>query len=338
MWNANILRPLLDFRQELLNDQRLQLDASGLLVLLIQGFCGSASLAGIGASTSPASLSLISRLGWRRAGARFRTRGVDDDGNVANLVEVGDCCLVGAARVADPCKSQSETILSMDDITMSFVQVRGSVPRECTVYCMKVLKADQCVSGQSSGSNRDCKHLGANCKSPGLVHLVSSSPPADARHTSLRRNVQPQVASQPAFGKHIMDLLAHYSAVHAVNLLGSRGEESTLSLAYDAHLNALAKTLETTEKDQAPVSLTHYDFHAAVKVNGHDVVKQDFSRQIQSLAVAQDRFGWTTIDRKRSEVVERQHGIFRTNVSGHCSFDSARAHLACVDSVSTGEL
>lgn len=35
-----------------------------------------------------ATIALISRLGWRRAGTRFNTRGVDDDGNVANSVEV----------------------------------------------------------------------------------------------------------------------------------------------------------------------------------------------------------------------------------------------------------
>lgn len=40
---------------------------------------------------SPAisTLALISRLGWKRAGTRFNTRGVDDDGNCANFVEVG---------------------------------------------------------------------------------------------------------------------------------------------------------------------------------------------------------------------------------------------------------
>jgi len=36
-----------------------------------------------------ATVSLISRLSWKRAGTRFNTRGVDDDGNVANFVEVG---------------------------------------------------------------------------------------------------------------------------------------------------------------------------------------------------------------------------------------------------------
>jgi len=37
---------------------------------------------------SVATLALISRLGWKRAGTRFNTRGVDDDGNCANFVEV----------------------------------------------------------------------------------------------------------------------------------------------------------------------------------------------------------------------------------------------------------
>ena len=36
-----------------------------------------------------ATLALISRLSWKRAGTRFKTRGVDDDGNCANFVEVG---------------------------------------------------------------------------------------------------------------------------------------------------------------------------------------------------------------------------------------------------------
>ena len=34
-----------------------------------------------------ATLSLISRMGWKRAGTRFNTRGIDDDGNTANFVE-----------------------------------------------------------------------------------------------------------------------------------------------------------------------------------------------------------------------------------------------------------
>ncbi|KGG49934.1 hypothetical protein DI09_9p170 [Mitosporidium daphniae] len=52
---------------------------------------------------------LISRVGSKRAGTRFLTRGVDDDGNTANFVE-------------------TEMILETDGKLFSFASVRGSVP------------------------------------------------------------------------------------------------------------------------------------------------------------------------------------------------------------------
>ena len=42
-----------------------------------------------------ATLSLISRLGWKRAGTRFNTRGIDDDGNTANFVEARHSYICG---------------------------------------------------------------------------------------------------------------------------------------------------------------------------------------------------------------------------------------------------
>lgn len=74
-----------------------------------------------------ATISLISRLGWKRAGTRFNTRGVDDDGNCANFVEVKR--LFGLIRAQGSHQSQSETLFSTDMHCFSFVQVRGSVPR-----------------------------------------------------------------------------------------------------------------------------------------------------------------------------------------------------------------
>lgn len=58
----------------------------------IQGYVGVFTMALQAPPTNGqptvATLSLISRLGWKRAGTRFNTRGVDDDGNTANFVEV----------------------------------------------------------------------------------------------------------------------------------------------------------------------------------------------------------------------------------------------------------
>jgi phosphatidylinositol-bisphosphatase len=52
---------------------------------------------------------LISRRSHHQGGTRFHARGIDDDGNVANMVE-------------------TEQILQYQDYLFSFVSVRGSVP------------------------------------------------------------------------------------------------------------------------------------------------------------------------------------------------------------------
>ena len=61
-------------------------------ILAVQGYFGVFTMAlptpPTNGAPAIATLSLISRLGWRRAGTRFNTRGVDDDGNTANFVEV----------------------------------------------------------------------------------------------------------------------------------------------------------------------------------------------------------------------------------------------------------
>lgn len=61
-------------------------------MLAIQGFVGlfTVPLPAPPTSGMPiiSTICLISRLGHKRAGTRFNTRGIDDDGNTANFVEV----------------------------------------------------------------------------------------------------------------------------------------------------------------------------------------------------------------------------------------------------------
>lgn len=113
VWNASLLAPLLAFRSGLPAETRRLLDEQSLLIPVIQGFCGSLPVTtgtwSQDGKPEVASLGIISRLSWKRAGARFRTRGIDDDGQVANFVE-------------------TEVILATDSICMSYTQVRGSVP------------------------------------------------------------------------------------------------------------------------------------------------------------------------------------------------------------------
>ena len=252
------------FRQSLLPAQRAHLDDANFLVPLIQGFAGAVTLSPTrlpGNQQQQTSLALISRLGWKRAGARFRTRGVDDDGNVANFVE-------------------TETILAMDDVVMSFLQVRGSVP----------LFWEQ-VGNQTFGQKLQI--------------------------------TRPQAASQPAFDKHFLDLIDHYGSVHCINLLGQGENETILSEIYNAHVASLSTTLRSSDRtvnsmtgeQETLVSLTPYDFHAMVRVSGHDVVKEDFGKRIVSVRNAREKYGWNVIDRASGDVVMRQSGVFRVNVS-----------------------
>ncbi|KAK7470419.1 Inositol-1,4,5-trisphosphate 5-phosphatase 1 [Stygiomarasmius scandens] len=113
VWNEYIVRSLLDFRARLDAHEREDLDRCQFIILAIQGYVGTFTMALPAPPTNGtpaiATLSLISRLGSKRAGTRFNTRGVDDDGHCANFVE-------------------TETVFSTDQHCISYVQVRGSVP------------------------------------------------------------------------------------------------------------------------------------------------------------------------------------------------------------------
>ncbi|KAA1124794.1 inositol polyphosphate 5-phosphatase [Puccinia graminis f. sp. tritici] len=123
-WNSFMLVGLSGFQHGLPIESRLQFDRQNFLVSVIQGFVATYELKLPPPPPSTAnddplndqlnepisfSISLFSRLGSRRAGTRFNTRGIDDDGNVANFVE-------------------SETLIVSGSNLFSFVQIRGSVP------------------------------------------------------------------------------------------------------------------------------------------------------------------------------------------------------------------
>jgi hypothetical protein len=95
MWNKSVCKELEDTGVK-----------TKWLVPVIQGFVGiiEEELKG-----SIVKLVLISRRRNKKAGTRYNARGIDDEGNVANMVE-------------------TEQILSYNKTLSSFVQIRGSVP------------------------------------------------------------------------------------------------------------------------------------------------------------------------------------------------------------------
>ncbi|CAG8435658.1 8673_t:CDS:10 [Funneliformis mosseae] len=106
LWNKYMIKELLNFRSKLSKSNQADMDRCGFLVLAIQGYIGRQETI---MGSMPVSLSVISKLSCKRAGTRYNTRGIDDDGKVANFVE-------------------TETILQMPTTCFSYVQIRGSVP------------------------------------------------------------------------------------------------------------------------------------------------------------------------------------------------------------------
>lgn len=116
LWNSYMISPLLHFRSRLPTAEKLKLDSSQILTCVIRGFSGSMRIPAFSPAQSqwrtdlPSLLTIISRQSSRRAGTRFNSRGIDDQGNVANFVE-------------------TEMVLWIPPgTTFSYVQIRGSLP------------------------------------------------------------------------------------------------------------------------------------------------------------------------------------------------------------------
>ncbi|KAI7900605.1 SacI homology domain-containing protein [Cokeromyces recurvatus] len=106
LWNQFLISGLLDFRAKLDRKKQIDLDRGGFLVFAIRGYVGVEE---VDIDNERYELSVISKLSCKRAGTRFNSRGIDDNGHVANFVE-------------------TETILYSDRICYSYTQIRGSVP------------------------------------------------------------------------------------------------------------------------------------------------------------------------------------------------------------------
>jgi hypothetical protein len=80
-----LISGLLDFRSKLDRKKQMDLDRGGFLVFAIRGYVGVET---VEIDNEKYDLSVISKLSCQRAGTRFNSRGIDDNGHVANFVEV----------------------------------------------------------------------------------------------------------------------------------------------------------------------------------------------------------------------------------------------------------
>lgn len=190
LWNSFMISPLVQFRSRLMPHERDALDSSRILTSAIRGFCrtmpipqSSAPLK-TAATGLPSYLTVISRLSCRRAGTRFNSRGIDDDGNVANFVE-------------------TETIYwSPRGTLFSYGQVRGSVPLFWE-QAADLLPGKQNITitrsaeGTQPSFNKHFENLEHAYGAVHVVNLLSDEKPGEAQITSLyHRAVQHSPLSQ----------------------------------------------------------------------------------------------------------------------------------------------
>lgn len=109
-WNGFLLEPVREFAEGLQPEHLQFIEHGGLFVVAMQGFVQSMIVDGFsGSGHYPLYLAVVSRLSCHRAGTRFKARGIDDDGHVANFVE-------------------TEVMLIDEQHEFSYLILRGSVP------------------------------------------------------------------------------------------------------------------------------------------------------------------------------------------------------------------
>ncbi|KAL9131869.1 MAG: hypothetical protein Q9217_000315 [Psora testacea] len=177
LWNQYMIDPLIKFRARLAKNEKKSLDSCRIMTSAIRGFVLTITIPSSAAPTIsnntklPSTLTLISRLSCRRAGTRFNSRGIDDDGNVANFVE-------------------TETVFwHPSGLCFSYAQVRGSVPlfwEQATGLLPNQQKIQITRSAEATQPAFD-KHFESLVVDYGTVHvlnLLSESKPGEAELTA----------------------------------------------------------------------------------------------------------------------------------------------------------
>lgn len=195
-----MIGPLLQFRSRLTELERTALDHSRMLTSVVRGYAATMIIppssvpSRTRVSNSPSTLTVISRLSARRAGTRFNSRGVDDDGNVANFVE-------------------TETIFwSSSGVCFSYIQVRGSIPVfwESSASLIPGQQKVQISRSREATQPAFDKHFEALEHTYGAVHIVNLLSATKPGEVELTERYQYHTAHSPLRqGRDGNDVLEH---------------------------------------------------------------------------------------------------------------------------------
>ncbi|KAH6671128.1 SacI homology domain-containing protein [Halenospora varia] len=194
LWNSYMISPLVKFRSRLVAHERAALDNSGILTSAIRGFVLTITIPVSSAPLRsarvglPSSLTLISRLSCRRAGTRFNSRGIDDDGNVANFVESET---IYWSPTVDG-QNDPSTNEKPAGICFSYAQIRGSVPvfweqAPGLIPGQQKITITRSAEGTQPAFDKHFAELEQNYGAVHVVNLLSETKPGEAELTNLYR-------------------------------------------------------------------------------------------------------------------------------------------------------
>lgn len=251
-----MIDPLTRFRSRLGGQERKALDQSRILTFAIRGYAITVTVPAYSSpirgprSNLPSTLTLISRLSCRRAGTRFNSRGIDDDGNVANFVETETVYW----HPANPCFSYAQV---RGSVPMFWEQAPGIIPGQQKIQITRSPEATQ------PAFDKHFEHLALKYGTVHILNLLSESKLGEVELTTRYKHhiaLSPVNAAAELEGFAGQQLLQHSQFDFHAETKGPGGYEAAIGVKQLIHQSAegfayfLCDEVESGVLSQGPVN------------------------------------------------------------------------------------
>lgn len=286
MWNRFMSQGLIQFSERSSNEDKEAIEESEFLTTLIRGFASSVPVNSEGVNGI---LTVVSRQSWMRAGTRYNSRGIDDDGHVANFVE-------------------SETVLWLrNGVQFGFIQLRGSVPlfweQDPQLLSAKISLTRPIEATEPALR----KHFDQLIERFGSVHVVDLL----ASTMGSRGSSQGQLPSTRGNSHSSSGYATSMSRTSSFSSGGSGSSSfdsvgSGVGPATEADVSLRYQTLV----DRIPnMRYVHFDFHKEVAGLGYSAASKLIDRIQDSML----EFGFYSYNPTTKSTETEQIGVFRVN-------------------------
>ena len=232
----------------------------------------------------PLTLALITRRARFRAGTRFFSRGIDEEGHVANYNETEQIVVLNdtgrsnmgsfSAGTGSAAGSTLKTQPQEDTQILSYVQTRGSVP----VYWSEINNLKYTPRLVVRGDNRGLE------------------------------------AALPAATAHFTEQVRIYGDNYLVNLVNQKGRERLVKEAYENMVQTAKRAASSSKSGMERVHYIYFDFHSETKGMRLDRAKLLLD-QMHDALIAQQYFSAVASASSSDRLESRnlQSSVVRTN-------------------------